>query len=83
MGQRVQRGLGQRRIAQALRLHETRQDLLRQRVAMGLLLLRLPRRLLIGVQRVGQAEPRRIARKHRRGAGREGLRAASRGTSAP
>jgi hypothetical protein len=29
---------------------------------MGLLLLGLPRRLLIGVQRLGQAEPRRIAR---------------------
>jgi hypothetical protein len=45
--QRAQRCLGQRGVAQALRLDETGQDLIWQRVAMGLLLFRLAKGLLL------------------------------------
>jgi hypothetical protein len=70
--ERGQRRLRQRRVAQALRLDEPRQDVLRQRVAVGLLLLRFPHLLLGGVERCVQPEPRGIARKHGRRPLREG-----------
>jgi hypothetical protein len=66
--QRAQRCLGQGGVAQALGLDETGKDLIWERVAMGLLLFRLAKGLLLGIKRLGQAEPRRIAGEHGRGA---------------
>ena len=82
--ERIQRRLGQCRVAQALRLDEARQDVLGQRIAMGLLLFGLAHGLLVGVQRVasGRTGPRRREIRQRHLLQRRRARH-RRGTSAP